>query len=123
MSTIASRVKQLRRTRGWTAAEVGERMTRLGVSWDRFTVANLEKGKRSTVTVTELLALSVVFDVAPVHMLVSPEAGDYSITPSFSQPAARVRAWVRGEQPLPGTHLRTWHTEVPLHELRAEELR
>ena len=111
------RVKQLRRARGWTGAELGKRMEDVGIPWDRAIVANVENGRRRSFTVAELLALAVVFDVAPVHFLIAPDAERYSITPKREYEAGRVRAWVRGEAPLPGTNLRTFRTEVPMEEL------
>lgn len=117
VANMTARVKQLRRARGWTGAELGKRMSDLGVSWDRSIVANVEAGRRQSFSVTELLALAHVFDVAPVHFLVPPDAEDFAVTPERSYSADCVRAWVRGETPLPGTNPRAFYTEVPLHEL------
>lgn len=43
----------------------------------------------------------------------------YQVTPLEVLPAHRVRPWVRGIVPLPGTDSRIFHTEVPLAELRS----
>jgi transcriptional regulator with XRE-family HTH domain len=68
--TIAERVKELRKERRLTAADLGAALTEQGVPWDRFTVAALEGGKRKNVTIDELLALAKVFDVAPLALAV-----------------------------------------------------
>lgn len=118
VGTIAQRVRQLRGRRAWTAEELGNRLKRAGVPWDRFTVANLENGKRQNVTVQELFALALVLDVAPVNLLVPLDDRPCQITATRAEDADTVRAWVRGEEPLPGTDERTFLAEVSLHDLR-----
>ncbi|MEU4964183.1 helix-turn-helix domain-containing protein [Streptomyces smyrnaeus] len=116
---IARRVKGLRARNGLTAKQLAEALTAEGVTWDRGTVTKLETNRRDNVTVVELLALSKVLNVAPVHLLVPlDDAQPLQVTPKNAIQADRVRAWVRGEQPLPGTDLRTFRTEVPLGELK-----
>lgn len=120
VQTVALRVSELRKRKDLTAAEVGRRMKEdHGVRWDRFTVANLESGKRQNVTVVELLALARVLDVAPLHLLVPLEEVSYQVTPREEQPAARVRDWIRGVDPLPGMNQRIYFSEVPMEEMRA----
>ncbi|MET7294921.1 helix-turn-helix transcriptional regulator [Streptomyces griseoloalbus] len=110
-------MSELRKRKDMTAAEVGRRMTDHGLKWDRFTVANLESGKRQNVTITEWLALARVLDVSPLHLLVPLEEVDYLVAPDESFPASRVRAWVRGQGALPGTDERIFRSELPLDEL------
>lgn len=119
VDTISARVKELRRRKGLTAAELGERLTRQGVAWDRSIVANLENGRRRSVTVTELLALALVLDVSPLHLLVPLDEGDYRVTPELAQPTDRVREWIRGGGGLPGTDMRIYGTETPRAEFEA----
>ncbi|MFP8882625.1 helix-turn-helix domain-containing protein [Streptomyces mangrovi] len=121
MATIASRVRELRGRRGWTAAELGAQMKKRGVRWDRFTVTSLENGKRQNVTVVELLALALVLDVAPVNLLVPLDNVPYQVTPTRTEDAAGARAWVRGERPLAGVDLRTFHAERPLSDIEKEQ--
>ncbi|MEU4012087.1 helix-turn-helix domain-containing protein [Streptomyces pseudogriseolus] len=118
VQAVAARVSELRKRKDLTAAEVGRRMTAQGVKWDRFTVSNLESGKRQSVTLTEWLTLARVLDVSPLHLLVPLEEVGFSVTPEEAVPASRARAWLRGAQPLPGTDLRIFRSEVPLDELR-----
>lgn len=135
---IARRVKELRKSRGLSGTALAERMTAIGVRWDRSIVANLENGRRSTVSVTELLGLAVVLDVAPVHLLVptwpSPrwaeEGGSrpeddpnepnddapYRVTPTLAVPCWRARQFVRGVRPLPGMDAWKFYAEQPGHE-------
>lgn len=94
---IAVQVRRLRDERGWSARELGERMAAEGATWDRSVVANLESGRRRSVSVEEWLTLARVLDVAPIHLLV-PLADDreYAVTPRQTSTADQVRAWVRG---------------------------
>lgn len=117
VANISVRVRELRTRKGWTGAELGKRMTALGSRWDRSIVANLENGRRATVSVSELFALARVFDVAPVHLLVPVQERAFRVAEGEVYPAGRVRDWVRGGTPLPGTDERMFRSEVPLDEL------
>lgn len=101
-----------------TGAGLAERMTEIGVPWDRSIVANLENGRRKTVSVVELLALARVLDVAPVHLLVPTEDDDapYRMVPSSVVSAGRARAWIVGLFHLPSTDERLYYSEVPRYE-------
>ncbi|WP_083502213.1 helix-turn-helix transcriptional regulator [Sphaerimonospora mesophila] len=114
---VARRVRELRRRKGWTAAQLGEALTAQGVPWDRFTVSNLENGKRQNVTLTELLALATVLDVALVHLFVPLNDNPVKVTPNRTEDADTVRAWVRGQEPLPGMDERIFMTEVAIADL------
>ncbi|MFC8415707.1 helix-turn-helix transcriptional regulator [Streptomyces coelicoflavus] len=116
--TIAQRVKALRGRKGWSAEDLGNALKDEGVKWDRFTVANLEKGKRQNVTVVELLALAKVLDVALVNLLVPVNDAPYQVTPERVEDSDAVRAWVRGQKPLPGMDERTFLTEVSVADMR-----
>lgn len=113
VAAIRQRAKQLRGRKGWTGADLGQHMTAKGVPWDRSIVANLENGRRRTVSVVELLALARVFDVAPVHLMVPLGDRDYQATPSERCSTSAARAWIRGEAPLPDTDTHVFRTEVP----------
>lgn len=119
---IAQRVRELRTGRGWSAQRLADELTKRGVSWDRSIVANLETGRRQTVTVEEWLALAYVLDVAPVHLLVPPTDADRPQTGGFVNVApvhsvvttpGWYRAWVRGQAPLVGVDPRRYFSEVP----------
>lgn len=119
VDTVRRRVKELRGRKGWTGAELGERMTQLGVPWDRSIVANFENGRRQSVTVSEAFALALVFEVAPVNLLVPLDDRPYRITPERTEPSLEVRAWIRGQAPLPGMDPRLYFTEVAWSDLDA----
>jgi transcriptional regulator with XRE-family HTH domain len=123
VETIARRVREVRRRRGLSAAQLAERLREVGIPWDRNIVANLETGRRASVDVGELLALADALNVAPVHLLIPPNEPDegerlYQVTPTRAAPVPLVRAWARGELPLPGTSVRGFYSEVPEQEFR-----
>lgn len=120
VATIAQRVKELRGRRGWSAADLGKAASKYGISWDRFAVSNLENGKRQNVTVQELFALALALDVAPTNLLVPLDDRPYQVTPVRAESADMVRAWVRGEEPLPGADERTYRAERSLADMRKE---
>lgn len=126
---VARRMREVRNDRGWTAERLAEAMRKVGIPWERAVVTKLETGRRAIVSVDEVLALAYVLDVAPVHMLTptwsSPgmagegeptDDAEYRVTGTVSAPVHRVRAWIRGARPLPGTDPRRYLTEIPRQE-------
>jgi transcriptional regulator with XRE-family HTH domain len=69
-AVIADRVRRLRETARLSGAGLAAEMVKLGVPWNRTTVAKLETGRRESITVQELLALALALDVPPVALLV-----------------------------------------------------
>jgi transcriptional regulator with XRE-family HTH domain len=118
---IAERMKELRSKRGWSAAHLATEMTKAGVAWDRSIVANLELGRRATVSVEELFALAYVLSVAPVHLVVPPLDRDadeprVNVVPTVALDPGRAREWIRGELPLGDP--RVYFAEVPPEEVQ-----
>jgi hypothetical protein len=66
------------------------------------------------VTLDEALALAYALNTAPVHLM-TPRDDDtvMEITPEVKEPARDVRAWIRGERPLPGVNKIAYRAEVP----------
>jgi hypothetical protein len=125
---VAARIRQVRKRRELEVPELADRCAAEG--FPKLTVAalwNLEgrrTGKRPprAITVDELLVLARALQVAPVHLLVPPAAGDepYQVTPNVTAPASHVRDWVRGYGLLPGDDRQKYLSEVPADE--AEEI-
>jgi transcriptional regulator with XRE-family HTH domain len=86
---IASEVRRHRVARKLSAQQLADRCEMLGFPVPRSVIANLENGRRETVSVAELLVLAAALDVAPVLLTV----------PLGYQPAAEI---------LPGRTLRAW---------------
>ncbi|MFI0144381.1 helix-turn-helix domain-containing protein [Streptomyces globisporus] len=105
MSTLRGRVKELRGRAGMSAEALSARLQGLGVKWNRSIVANFEAGRRPSVSVVEWLALAQALEVAPLHLLISPDAKAtdeyaYAPEPGCTAPTPMVREWVRGYYPL-----------------------
>lgn len=125
-SVIASRVRALRKRHGWTADQLAERMTAVGIPWTRIVVTKLETGRRPSVSVDEWLALALVLGVAPVHLLVptsGDEADEYAVTPRNTVVVWEAREWIRGRMPLQelGQDARVYFSEVPADEFRVDQ--
>jgi transcriptional regulator with XRE-family HTH domain len=104
-ATVATRVGELRRDRGWSAQTLGERCAEAGLpGLNRAVLANLESGRRQDVSVEELMVLAMVLDTAPVYLLV----------PSDKDMRTRLaRDWVRGHVALPQQDQRRFEFNKP----------
>lgn len=119
--SVAQLVKKLRDNRGLSASALAQAMTDLGIRWDRSIVANLETGRRGSVSIEELLGLAYCLDIAPVHLLAGlDDAAQFPVTPTLSVPAADARQWIRGwphsRDGLPGTNGHRYRENTPASE-------
>jgi transcriptional regulator with XRE-family HTH domain len=103
---IGQRVLERRKAAGMSQTALGERMTEQGSPWSRTSVAKLEAGKRGAVTVQELLALALVFDVPPVLLIADPreqeKLGDVPIAKDLVGDQWGVLLWLVGVADAPG---------------------
>lgn len=67
--TIAAEVRRHRQLRGMSAQQVADRCEELGMLVPRSVIANLESGRRTTVTVAELLVLAEALHVPPAQLV------------------------------------------------------
>lgn len=113
--TIAKRVRELRRQRGIRSArELADLMSEIGFPWDRSIVANLESGRRATVSVAELFGLAYVLNVSPMHLLMPDDGQElYEYVPGMAANARPVREWVAGRRPIHGQNLNLFIGAVP----------
>src|SRR5215469_13203750 len=101
-AVIGKQVAEFRERLGWSAARLASELQKAGIQWERPDVTKLERGFRKSVTVDQALALAAVLNVPLVHLLVPPDDGDtpYRVTAEVTEPAFRVRCWIRGLFPL-----------------------
>ncbi len=117
---VAARVREVRKRRDLTVAELAARCAAMGApgltDQALYRLEQRRPGKLHPrpVTVDELLALAGALNVAPVSLLVPPDDIDepYSVTATVTEPAADVRGWIRGELPLGDADPREFYAET-----------
>jgi transcriptional regulator with XRE-family HTH domain len=114
---IAERIRDLRKARGLTVAELAARCAAAGMP--RLTAQTLYKleAQRSTrqrlIAVDELLILAYVLDVAPVHLIAGLDDDVPLPFPDWSVTARGARMWIRGMAPVEGGDKKLYAATVP----------
>jgi hypothetical protein len=102
---VAARVREVRKRRDLTTAQLAARCAGLGAPQLTTQAIYKIEGQRESatrparrVTVDELLALALALDVAPVHLMVPVDdsAEPYHVTATVAAGRSRVRGWIRG---------------------------
>ena len=116
---IIRQLRELRRLREWTTADLAAAMQAEGFAhWSTSTVANIENGRRANVSTDELLGLALVYGVAPINLLVPIDEPEMAITPRATVSAEQARRWIAGDEPLdPDTYW--WDRHQPVRTGRA----
>src|SRR3982751_2985765 len=73
---FAMQVRRYRNDRRWTQPELARRCKAAGLEWDRSVVANVESGRRKSVTVEEVFVLAHVLAVPPAMLLLPLRTGE-----------------------------------------------
>jgi transcriptional regulator with XRE-family HTH domain len=96
--TIAREIRRYRDERKMSAQQLADRTAELGMEIPRSVIANLESGRRETVTVPELQVLAAALHVAPVE-LACPAGFDEQteILPDRMVDPLSASHWFRGE--------------------------
>ncbi|MBN1174458.1 MAG: helix-turn-helix transcriptional regulator [Micromonosporaceae bacterium] len=102
---LVARLREARKRLGWGTVELAKHLAAAGAP--RLTaniLQNLEAGRRQqTLTVEELLHLSIALHVPPEYFLAAGENRRVQLVPGVVADARQLLGWVRGEQPLPVT--------------------
>ena len=97
---VIRQVRELRRARGVSAAELADALAAEGIHWDRSRVTAIENGRRASITIDEWLALARVLSVPPLHLLLPVDAEQVTLTPDGpTVPTATAAAWIVGDDP------------------------
>lgn len=105
-AVVARRVRQLRGQRGWSAEDLARRLAELDPSTnlDRNVIANIENGRRRSLSLDEVVLFAVALDTTPT-MLLLPALGEALSIGTDGPPLASTtaRRWLGGHdsQPLP----------------------
>ncbi|EFC84073.1 hypothetical protein FrEUN1fDRAFT_2799 [Parafrankia sp. EUN1f] len=97
-----------------SAAELSDACARLGLPVHRSVIANLEGGRRGSVTIAELIAFAAALDVAPAQLLCPVGyADEVEMPPGRIRPTWDVYEWITGACPekteTPIAHYRKYH--------------
>jgi len=96
--TIAWQVRRKRKAKGWSARNLSDMCHVFGHDMPRSVIADLENGRRQSISVMELIVLARVLDVSPVDLVYPLELADGQVTPRPVEPAVVLdaRDWWRG---------------------------
>lgn len=98
---LGHRLRQLRERNGHTAADMAGRSKRLGLNWDRSTVARIELGQRQ-VTASELLVMTMLYGVGVVDLLPTE---DSQLTETVTATPAGLRTALTEDRFSGGFHV------------------
>lgn len=99
---FAKSVRRHRIANGWTQPELADECKQLGLDWDRSIIANVEAGRRASVTVHEVTVLGRVFRVPPILLLFPFDQVERVMLPKDVEVAAwDAVAWFTGRAPFP----------------------
>jgi transcriptional regulator with XRE-family HTH domain len=116
---FAQRMKEVRE---WhprlSQAGLSRRLERVGHPIHRSRVAKLELGEARP-TLDDVLAVALVLNVSPLFLIV-PELGSKLRIGNEAINSPDARAWLRGEEPLPGQLPAVFHAQRPTDEIPEE---
>jgi transcriptional regulator with XRE-family HTH domain len=94
---VARRIRRWREDIGLSAQQLSERTRELGFEVPRTVIANLENGRRETLSVAEFLVISAALDIPPVLLLADIGHEDtVEILPGRESTAWLARGWILG---------------------------
>lgn len=97
--SIAAEVRRHRQALGLSAQQLSERCAQAGMPIQRSVLANLESGRRSTVTVAEVLVLAAALQVAPAQLIFPVgQQEKVEMLPGVEEPPYEAIQWLSGEK-------------------------
>jgi|GEM_PF-5915222 len=100
---IGSHVAALRTERQLSAQQVADRTSKLGNEVTRSTIANLESGRKESVSIVEIAMLAAALEVAPVRLLFDVREPEVAALPGQKTSAVRAIDWWSALAPAPGS--------------------
>lgn len=99
---VAEQVRRYRQARGLSAQQLADECAGLGLPIKRSVLANFESGRRTTITLAELLVLARALGVPPI-LLVFPLGRETTteVLPEVERPTWAVAKWFAGEAAFP----------------------
>jgi transcriptional regulator with XRE-family HTH domain len=95
--SVAHEVRRHRQGQGLSAQQLADRCAELGMPIQRSVLANLESGRRTTVTVAEILVLAAALDIPPALLLFPVgHAESVEVLPGKQQESLEAVEWFSG---------------------------
>lgn len=119
---LRHRMPEIRRGHGGAQQSqraLAESLAEVGSGLSEQTIAKIESGRRGIgVTLDEAMELAYALHVAPLHLMLPLDDDELvEVVPALDPvPTRLVRAWVRGETPLPGQDEIAFRQEQPVSE-------
>jgi transcriptional regulator with XRE-family HTH domain len=99
-SVIRINIEDVRTAKGWSQAQLADRITAMGnpvhLSW----VSKIENGQRR-VTAGELVQIAAALDVSPARLILRLDGGPLDVTPKMQVPQPEADTWLSGLWLLP----------------------
>jgi transcriptional regulator with XRE-family HTH domain len=96
---FARRLRETRRARGWTQAELAQRVTEVGRPLSRAAVMQIESGRRG-VQLDEAIALAAVLHAVPAQLLSPPEGEIVDLHAKAGVDGQGMRNWLAFGSPF-----------------------
>lgn len=94
---IGASVRRARADRRLNGDDLTEALNRLGIELTRNALANLETGRRDTISIGEWFGLACVLDVAPAALLLPDPVADVTVLPNRPPvPGHWALEWITG---------------------------
>jgi len=99
---IGRHLANIRDQRGISAQELAGLTDDLECPVSRSTIANLESGRKTSVSVVEVTVLAAALNIAPIRLLFDVAGPDIELLPTKRSGAVRAANWFSGLAPAPG---------------------
>lgn len=115
--SIAREVRRHRQEQGLSAQQLSDRCAELGVPIQRTVLANMESGRRTTVTVAEVLVLAAALGVAPGQLMFPVGFQEkVEMLPNQEREPMAALDWVSGKVGFHGRLVGSMTTPIAAHE-------
>ncbi len=110
-----ARLREVRRLRGWTQADLASALASAGVDLGESAVVRMERGIRG-VSLDEAIAIATVLGVSPLHMIIPVDDNGAQLAPQITVATTDARAWIRGQRPLTEADEQLYYAQAPASE-------
>jgi transcriptional regulator with XRE-family HTH domain len=98
VAAIAEQIKRFRQERDMSAQQLADETAKLGFLVPRSVIANLESGRRNSITVPEILVIARALQVAPLLLLFPVGQQEiFEVTPGINVTAWDAAKWFAGD--------------------------